>query len=724
MELMLKNKTIDRIEEVFDVFFKAIGRNKILYDKFKPVLEEGEVLFREYFEWWYNLMREAIIYGMERTMTKASAGRITTKIADWGCITSKGIKGMQPAYLSIMQNSGNKALEFARVEGAFDVYNKKAISFARKRAGNLVKEVTKETQKLINRTIADGIKQGKTLRDLQSDLKPIVGLHSRQVKAIQNYEKQLRRARLPDLEIKREIASYTRRQHSLRTETIARTENSVAQAEGTLQAYEQAGVEKVMFVASSDACPVCSEKDGKKYKLDESSGIIPVHPNCIPSPNTKIYTLGGWKRIKDVQIGDFVLTHKGRFRKVIQLHRNREFSPELVKIKINRNGEFSKLVVTGNHPVLVNGIWKEARDVKIGDKISYMMDCKENTSEKQEYKFYDFNIVELDTYFPKKTIPLFNLSVEEDKSYVAKGFVVHNCRCVWVAEGVAGTSSVSPIPDNIKKPRKPKLRTGGHPVSPFGEKEKVHDFAKNPYSEKEFNRVFEEYKKNLSKEYSRFVQKYGKDEGSRKFLYFLRIESRKGQHLDDFLPIIRTDFGVGVDKVNYFRRIFGESLNEVAVFMHPAVLNRVKKTKLSLRLKNGFGRGKYKSYHGLSLPSNGEMTLWTNSSNYETILHEFGHFFEDISTGHTGKYSRYWLRRRAKSKAKLKDITHDLSYRNDEQTWINDFIDAYVGKIYDNGSEVISMGFQQFLFGEDLVRFMNHDFDHFSYIMGVLNGVF
>ena len=29
-------------------------------------------------------------------------------------------------------------------------------------------------------------------------------------------------------------------------------------------------------------------------------------------------------------------------------------------------------------------------------------------------------------------MPMYNLSVEEDESYVAKGIVVHNCRCIFL----------------------------------------------------------------------------------------------------------------------------------------------------------------------------------------------------------------------------------------------------------------------------------------------------
>lgn len=45
-----------------------------------------------------------------------------------------------------------------------------------------------------------------------------------------------------------------------------------------------------------------------------------------------------------------------------------------------------------------------------------------------EYLFMDLEVTNVEIQEPKRTYPLYNLSVEEDESYIAKGFVVHNCR--------------------------------------------------------------------------------------------------------------------------------------------------------------------------------------------------------------------------------------------------------------------------------------------------------
>ncbi len=75
---------------------------------------------------------------------------------------------------------------------------------------------------------------------------------------------------------------------STAAELIARTEANRAYNEGNLDALNQAGVEKVVFLLSSDACPECravsesisGEKLGKTLGMDEARSLLPIHPNC------------------------------------------------------------------------------------------------------------------------------------------------------------------------------------------------------------------------------------------------------------------------------------------------------------------------------------------------------------------------------------------------------------------------------------------------------------
>ena len=182
---------------------------------------------------------------------------------------------------------------------------------------------------------------------------------------------------------------------------------------------------RVQFESSADACIVCLGYDGHVWNIAEADGIIPVHVNCLTYFGTPVYTADGWKGIGKIGIGELVLTHKGRFRRVVQVHRTPRQRPEVVTLSLGvRSMKRKKLQLTADHPVLVNGQWRRAREVEAGDKVKFLV-------EEKEIRFDLLPISSVSVSKPSRPITLYNLSVEEDESYVAKGFVVHNCRCTW-----------------------------------------------------------------------------------------------------------------------------------------------------------------------------------------------------------------------------------------------------------------------------------------------------
>lgn len=80
-----------------------------------------------------------------------------------------------------------------------------------------------------------------------------------------------------------------------RAEMIARTEYARAVNTGTLQAYANYGVDKVIINTSHDnlVCDLCLMlEDGNPYSLQEAMKFLPAHPNCrcnyaayIPEPD-------------------------------------------------------------------------------------------------------------------------------------------------------------------------------------------------------------------------------------------------------------------------------------------------------------------------------------------------------------------------------------------------------------------------------------------------------
>ena len=88
-------------------------------------------------------------------------------------------------------------------------------------------------------------------------------------------------------------------------------------------------------------------------------------------PGTKVTCSSGDKTIEDVRVGDEVLTHKGRFRKVLKTFK-REYEGEVIEIELERS--FGKLICTPEHPILATTLmsqhskettrWMTARELK------------------------------------------------------------------------------------------------------------------------------------------------------------------------------------------------------------------------------------------------------------------------------------------------------------------------------------------------------------------------
>lgn len=122
---------------------------------------------------------------------------------------------------------------------------------------------------------------------------------------------------------------------------------------------------------------------GKK-SADWLPTVGPVHPFCFINAKTPIYTSEGWKHISKLNVGDLVLTHKGRFRKVTKLiftKRSKKDVVGYVNIKVNiGDREIEIKRVTFDHPFLVNNEWIKVKDIKVGDKMKLLTDKCEGDS--------------------------------------------------------------------------------------------------------------------------------------------------------------------------------------------------------------------------------------------------------------------------------------------------------------------------------------------------------
>lgn len=128
---------------------------------------------------------------------------------------------------------------------------------------------------------------------------------------------------------------------------------------------------------------------------------------CFAKGTTVLMSDGTRKNIEDVKSGDFVLTRRENDTKLV--------SAKVLKThNAQENGYLiinSNLKVTANHIIRVNGEWKEAGSVQIGDSLinSQGKNVTINSIEWQRGKF-----------------TVYNLEIEKYHTYFADGVWVHN----------------------------------------------------------------------------------------------------------------------------------------------------------------------------------------------------------------------------------------------------------------------------------------------------------
>ena len=136
--------------------------------------------------------------------------------------------------------------------------------------------------------------------------------------------------------------------------------------------------------------------------------------------NSPIYTRkSGEKPIEDIRVGEEVLTHLGRYCKVVKTM-DRQVSEYIIKLETSDG----IVELTKEHPVcrLIDGNryeWVQARNISVGDMVlSYAPVDGEVSGHHSKVKSVS------DEYYEGK---VYNIEVDEDNSYVTPAAVVHNC---------------------------------------------------------------------------------------------------------------------------------------------------------------------------------------------------------------------------------------------------------------------------------------------------------
>lgn len=185
---------------------------------------------------------------------------------------------------------------------AIGVPDEHAIRYARKRAGELVVEVNRDTHKAIRQIVADGIASGVGPPTVARQLRAQIGLHSRWATAVTKYENGLLANGASPAAAAKAAQRYRARLLKVRSENIARTEMMKATNEGSLLAWEQnrdrgvfggAELRKVWHTAqhgrtnpNARVCDKCRPLHGAVVVGLETpfskAGVVvpPAHPSC------------------------------------------------------------------------------------------------------------------------------------------------------------------------------------------------------------------------------------------------------------------------------------------------------------------------------------------------------------------------------------------------------------------------------------------------------------
>lgn len=168
------------------------------------------------------------------------------------------------------------SVQRARLEGIEDlsssIHEKLKIN-----AESLADDISRAVVDRLREELSAGIKANETIPQLMHRIENWVGSQTITIKPVlDEYGNVLRSA-----------SSRTLGKNVL-AELIARTEANRAYNQGNLDALLQAGVERVQWLLSPDACEECiaeaeaspGDKLGRIMSIDEASGVIPVHPNC------------------------------------------------------------------------------------------------------------------------------------------------------------------------------------------------------------------------------------------------------------------------------------------------------------------------------------------------------------------------------------------------------------------------------------------------------------
>lgn len=172
----------------------------------------------------------------------------------------------------------------------------------------------------------------------------------------------------------------------------------------------------------------------------EATGGAPVDvlwasPDCFPA-GIRILTFKGYRPIETVKVGDLVLTHEGRWRPVTTTMRTRKRLLQIyvqggVILRVSPEHPFMAKTFRDDSTVTEDGwTWVPAKDLQNKLVAGHHAAFSPSEGFGPDWLFVT-DVIDVG----EEEHAVFNLSVEEDESYIAEGLIVHNCTHFSVAKG-------------------------------------------------------------------------------------------------------------------------------------------------------------------------------------------------------------------------------------------------------------------------------------------------
>lgn len=180
----------------------------------------------------------------------------------------------------------------------YDINNPAIKNFLNKRTGNLVTDITNDTQKVIQQSVQRSFTQALRPDQVGRMIKGNIGLLPRHAIAVDNYRIQLEKNGMAPDQVDTLTGKYQDRLLNYRANMIARTETRFATNHGQLSIWREAANQdlidrstaKKVWVTDGAPCEICDPMDGIAIPIDSlwvlNNGDqveIPTesHPHCM-----------------------------------------------------------------------------------------------------------------------------------------------------------------------------------------------------------------------------------------------------------------------------------------------------------------------------------------------------------------------------------------------------------------------------------------------------------